>query len=261
MRIDVVTMFNNWIPESSVWQAWGKPVAFTAMKSADLSVIQGVQIDRHLPIKGIPAGTGGTAVIIDLSPAQSVHLGARLALEGYQPVPLFNAVPAPDRKTRAAIKLDPVIESLTAYADDMAEIRIADDAPPAFMLTNNRKGGRRTPKPGEFDNRWVVFPQDFPSGGYLIEKGVNRVVVIQENRGTPAEDLLHVLYGWQKAGVEVSRLAYQSESSPVRLTVSKPFGFGSLLRRTLVMMGLRHNAAGGFGSMVPEPSEGGSGYS
>lgn len=260
MRIDVLTMFNNWIPETSCWQAWAKPVAFTAMRDANLKTIERVQINRELSIQGIPEADSKTAVILDLDPTMTLDLGARLALEGYQPVPLFNAVPPPlaKPKPKAAVQLEPVIERLTAYSDDMGEIELPADAPPVFMITNNRKG-RFKPGPGQFDNRWVVFPQDFPSGKLLLEQRIQQALIIQDHPGRVAEDLAHVLHGWQKAGVQLQLLAY-GQDEPAAIQVSKPVGFGSFLRRTMVMMGLGRNAAGGFGSVVPTPSES-SGYS
>ena len=55
------------------------------------------------------------------------------------------------------------------------------------------------PGPGTFDNRWVVFPQDFPSAAFLRSRGVAEVLLIQAG-AQPQEDLAHVLLRWQQGG-------------------------------------------------------------
>ena len=42
----------------------------------------------------------------------------------------------------------------------------ATHAPPAFLLDSDRMKAP-APDPGRFDNRWLVFPQDFPSAAFL----------------------------------------------------------------------------------------------
>jgi len=45
------------------------------------------------------------------------------------------------------------------------------------------------------------------------------------------------------------------------LVVTPPSRFRSFLYRVIVMAGLRRNSAGGFGSVVPDPSTAGGGFS
>jgi hypothetical protein len=115
----------------------------------------------------------------------------------------------------------------------------------------------RAPRPGDYDNRWVVVPQDFPSASKLLSHGIDAVVLWQRNPGQPAADLAHVLRRWQDAGIAIFVEHGDLPSPPEPLTVQKPPRYRSVLHRLFVMMGLRRNSAGGFGSVIPETAEGG----
>src|SRR6185436_17692744 len=104
-----------------------------------------------------------------------------------------------------------------------------------------------------FDNRWVVFPQDFPSAARLLASGLRRVLLVQEGRSTPRTDLAHVLLRWQLAGLEIQALDFASGEQAKTIVVAKPSRFRALGYRALVALGLRKNSAGGFGGMVPMP--------
>ena len=58
------------------------------------------------------------------------------------------------------------------------------------------------PSPGKFDNRWVVFPQDFPSATFLRSRGVADVLLIHSGKSVQ-EDLAHVLLRWQQGGLRM----------------------------------------------------------
>ncbi|MEM7627483.1 MAG: hypothetical protein AAF333_17945 [Planctomycetota bacterium] len=259
MRLSPETLFENWTPEASVWSPWAKPVVFATMPSSmqrDMTKLA----PPKLRSKAIPPADGATALIIDLPGGESVNVGAALAAYGYQPVPLFNGVPAP-RNTPSAVNNTTLARHLAVYADDVAEINLRPEAPPAFLIASDRMTPRRRKaRPGDFDNRWMVFPQDFPSGHFLIEQRIDRAVVIQTTRPALDSDLSHVLLSWQKAGVAIEHLCLPEGREPTKITVRRPLGFRWLCRRALVTLGLRRNSAGGFGGVVPQPSEGGGGY-
>jgi hypothetical protein len=40
-----------------------------------------------------------------------------------------------------------------------------------------------------FDNQWMVFPQDFPSARFLVERKIKRVTLVQAEKTQPSEDL------------------------------------------------------------------------
>ena len=109
--------------------------------------------------------------------------------------------------------------------------------------------------PGRFDNRWAVFPQDFPSASFLMSNGVRAVVLGQRLADEPQRDLAHVLLRWQEAGIQILLGALQRDASPEPIRVSRPGQFRALWYRALVLAGLRRNSAGGFGAVVPVPSQ------
>jgi hypothetical protein len=106
-------------------------------------------------------------------------------------------------------------------------------------------------QPGKYDNRWSVFPQDMPSAAFLSKRGIREVIVRSDRI---QDDLAHILRRYQEQGIKIS----MCDGTEVReITVSKPSRFKSLFYRFGVILGLRRNAAGGFGGIVPEPSSGG----
>jgi hypothetical protein len=133
--------------------------------------------------------------------------------------------------------------------------QIAPGAPPVFLLDADRCRNR-FPVAGRFDNRWLVFPQDFPSANYLLSRGVKRVILVQES-DTPQADLAHVLLRWQESGMKILVQPFLAAGLPREITVSRPSGFRTLLYRALAVMGLRRNSTGGFGGIVPAPSSSG----
>jgi hypothetical protein len=106
-----------------------------------------------------------------------------------------------------------------------------------------------------FDNRWVVLPQDFPSGTFLKANGIDRVLLLHDRDGQPREDLAHVLLRWQEAGVAIA--AARPGGAAAELRVARPSRFRAAWYALLVTFGLRPNSAGGFGSIIPMPSPGG----
>ncbi len=112
------------------------------------------------------------------------------------------------------------------------------------------------PKPGAFDNRWVVFPQDFPSATYLRARGITEVLLLHEGREA-AEDLAHVLRRWQENGLRMQSAAPLERGRISDLVVKRPSGFRRAWYRVIAAAGLRRNNAGGFGGVIPMPSSGG----
>lgn len=257
-------MYDAWIPASSRWSAWAKPVVFAAMPFPDRAEMERIGLDAAPPWSWLPDGPPPdpkTAWIIDLEGDFAVLAGAVLAQRGIRPVPLFNGSPAP-RGKRAAISTSRMEDALANLADDMQranERLIAPDAPPAFLLDSRRM--RASPPPPEhYDNRWMTFPQDFPSAQALRDRRIDRVVVLQAGKHQPAEDLRHVLLRWQRDVIAIERLSLEGTSEPEPVTVRQPGQFRWAIYRALAIAGLRRSGAGGFGAVVPKPSEGGSGF-
>jgi hypothetical protein len=237
-------VFEIWAPPGSIWSRWAKPVLFAASPP------------ELAPQSAEPAGTSVSiafdpraAVIIDLPGVDSVLMGLGFAARGYRPVPLYNGNPGPS----PLVPVLPIQEALFGCAPFLKRLPIADGAPPAFLLDSNRLSAPAR-KPGQFDNRWIVFPQDFPSANFLRSQAIERVLLVRRDPGgQPQSDLAHVLLRWQEAGIELLDWAPTGAGA---LRVSRPSRFRVLWYRTLAVMGLRRNSAGGFGAVVPQPPSG-----
>jgi hypothetical protein len=240
-------LYRLWSPDDSIWSNWVKPVLFTATSQAASSFFDW----RTLNVAWAPAADAGAAIILDLPEAESVWFGLALAQRGYRPVPLYNGASGPS----AIVNVGRIIGALQDEAESLAKLPIETNAPPVFLLDANRSAGGATVSPGRFDNRWAVFPQDFPSASFLVSHGVRAVVLAQTFAGEPQRDLAHVLVRWQEAGLEILAADARSELPPDPIRVSRPGHFRRLWYRALVVAGLRRNSAGGFGGVVPEPSQ------
>ena len=107
--------------------------------------------------------------------------------------------------------LIPLMLALAKGGLYLKTISIGPTAPAAFLLDADRMQPAVPPSPGKFDNRWVVFPQDFPSATRLRARGVSDVLVIHAGKSVQ-EDLAHVLLRWQQGGLRLLQ-ASPSDSS------------------------------------------------
>jgi hypothetical protein len=130
------------------------------------------------------------------------------------------------------------------------------DAPPAFLLDSRRMSPAQPVRPGMFDNRWKVFPQDFPAGHFLQSHRIGRILLIQRHSGQPQEDLAHVLRRWQDAGLAIQQKDVTNALPPRDITVGRPAWYRAMWYRVLAMLGLQRGRPGGFGGIIPEPSKG-----
>jgi hypothetical protein len=212
------------------------------------------------------------AVVADLPGADAIRLGLGLALRGFRPVPVIDGSPCPDilgtSQPVLGVTSAPTISPTTAV--DMRQTMrwlcvggallptatIATNAAPVFLLDALRIG--RTPAPGAevFDNRWKTFPQDYPSGRFLRENGIRRVLLIQDIATQPCEDLAHVLLRWQEEGISIHASSAVAPSSAEAIRINRPSRFRTLWHRSLALIGLRRAATGGFGAW-PQGSGGG----
>jgi len=248
-------LFDIWIPDGTLWSDWGKPVLFAEM---DVKRPYGSPVARELPPSlDLWAINRRTAIVADLRGADSVVLGLEMARRGFRPVPLFNA----SSGNLQIIDLQPIKQVLLQGADELRAFRLPVDAPPVFLLDCRRQEPGQTLAPGRFDNRWLVFPQDFPSANFLLSHGISDALLVQEGWGQPAKDLAHVLRRWQEAGIRMQVVSSRGEHSrPAPLDVRKPSHFRALWHRSLAAIGLRKNSAGGFGAVIPDAGGGGGGF-
>ena len=243
-------VFNAWAPEGVEWSAWAKPVLFAQWPDTVTPSSTTVASEGH-DYLWLPSASSRTAVVIDLPAVESVRAGIALARRGYRPVPLFNTSYGPS----PVIEIAPLILELARGAIELQTRLLPADAPPAFLIDSNRMRPAAPPSPGKFDNRWVVFPQDFPSGTWLRARAVAEVLLIHPG-GRVQEDLAHVLRRWQDAGLRITAAA-PSDSAPRAIEVAPPSWFRRAWYRMITIAALRRNNAGGFGAVIPVRSSGG----
>jgi hypothetical protein len=249
-------LFNLWAPAESIWSVWAKPVLFAEMSSVPMAS------PLVLPSVILPQVDGPAAVVVDLPGRDSVTVGLALAQFGYRPVPCFNGTAGPslDVANSAVVNVTPILTALAEGASMLSHLALSPEAPPAFLIDGNRRRESRLLAPGRFDNRWVVFPQDFPSATFLLQHGIRSILLVQKGGAVqPQSDLAHVLRRWQEARIPVLAWDPDTGSAASPLDIVRPSQFRAAWYRALTILGLRRNSAGGFGSIVPEPSSGGHG--
>jgi len=191
-----------------------------------------------------------TAIILEIPGEQSVREAVELAKIGYCPVPLFNGV-ASDKNAMEMVETNKICSELYNLSNPLSQLRIADDAPPVFMLDSRRKGERIFSK-GTYDNRWNIYSQDMPSADFLHSHGIHHIILrMGDSTGILANDLQHVIYRYQENGITVSL------HTGTTLLKVKPHSYKSTAYRLMTMFGLKRNSAGGFGAYVPEETHGG----
>jgi hypothetical protein len=249
-------LYKLWAPEDSIWSNWAKPVLFADKSFAGGEPPQTMQWQSS-NVAWAPAPESGTAIVLDLPGADAVWYGMALSQRGYRPVPLYNGVRGPALGGFELVQVDAIVFALHEVEETLAKLQFATNAPPVFLLDEDRFAGGSFADPGRFDNRWWVFPQDFPSANYLLSHGIRSVVLGQNRAVGPQRDLAHVLLRWQEAGIQILTCAVGDQAQPTPIQVERPDRFRALWYQALVLAGLRRNSAGGFGAVVPEPSSGG----
>lgn len=247
--LDRRELYRIWAPEGATYSPWVKPVLFAHMDPKGVA--------RALPPDDLPDATWAprpsdkVAIVLDLPGVPAVAHGLALARRGFQPVLLHNTSPGP----LAVLDVAPIQEAVVGGTKVLERHPIAPGSPPAFILDSRRLAPR--PKPGAYDNRWVVFPQDFPSAHVLRAGGIEHVMVVSEAPREPAHDLRSVLVGWRRGGLGLHLVSTQENAPPRTYTPRTHWTWRPLVLAALVRLGLRANSAGGFGAIIPVPAEGG----
>ncbi len=249
-------LYKLWAPDDSIWSNWAKPVLFADHAFDDLP-LSSMTDWKSLNCAWAPANDGNTAIVLDLAGADSVWYAMALAQRGFRPVPLFNGTAGPTMGGFPLVDVLPIVKALHAATEDLMTFRWQPASAPVFLLDSNRFGGGTIVSPGRYDNRWWVFPQDFPSANFLLSQNIRSVVLVQYNSADPRRDLAHILRRWQDAGIQIFSCGKDDQNQPVLLQVNKPANFRNLWYRAMVLAGLRRNSTGGFGAVVPEPSSSG----
>jgi hypothetical protein len=245
-------IFDAWAPRTSVWAPWAKPVLFAHLPP----VITAPEPIAPEPLAHAPPVSARTAILLDLPGVRAIPLALGLAHAGYQPVPLYNAVPGPSTDSEV-VPVRPILEALAAAAPVLRTLSIAPDAPPVFLLDAHRSHGTTDPAPGRFDNRSVSLPTDFPSAAFLQAHAIRRVLLVREQSPVLPPDLAHTLLRYEQAGLPIAAMSLETGSPPAPIRVRRPPWFRWSFQRFLATLGLRRHPFGGFGGTLPEPGSGG----
>jgi hypothetical protein len=221
-ELDRDQIYARWSADNARWSHWVKPVLFAHVSDppqpGQEPARPPLQAEALLgPREGDPYRAPSRslrelAVIVDLPGALSVGAGLALAALGFQPVPLYNSVPAA-RSYEVALDMWPVVYALIAGAPSLQPP--SSDAPPAFLLDARRMTPTQVAR---FDNTSYCSWTDLPSAEVLRQSGIREVVFVGE--GAPKWDLAVPLLRWQEAGIPLYRSSGVGERSP--LTIRGP---------------------------------------
>jgi hypothetical protein len=243
-------IYEAWVPQGGVWSLWARPVLFAQMP--DTVEPSSEQPWLAMAIDWVPPPGEKVVVVLDLPGDVAVHFGLALAGRGFRPVPLFNGCTGPNE----AIDQGPILRALQAGAAYLGGLSLPADAPPAFLLDSRRGYAERPLRPGVFDNRWKVFPEDFPSEEVLQQRAVRRVLLVQRDRYETYDDLARVLRYWQEAGIALEAKYLAEPGPPRRLVVPAIPWYRRWWYGLLALLGVQRSPRDGFGYVVPEPSHG-----
>lgn len=256
-------LFHAWGPlEDSPWEPYHAVPLFAALDRVapgrvgpTASVLQWDRVSHPAARPGAPPPewlTAQTWTIIDLPGPRAVEVAAWLVTSaGVQPVCTFDHWPHP----KGVLKPEHILAELLRWAGTVAGARgrIAADAPPVWICDSDRLGSRPG-RPGEFDNRYYLDDSALPGETILRRAGITRIVYISPGTGElPVADLEGYLADLLRSGMELLHLRI-TELDPEPRPMSAP-----RTPRPPPREGFHRSSAGGFGTVVPEPSSGGGG--
>ena len=260
-------LYAIWAPPDSIWSPWVIPVPFAQIICLEADY-DGAEETDAAASSIEPADD--LAIVVDMPGRESVRFGLALAKRGFRPVPVIDGSPGPwmipvhprqpiggASKAHRVVVVDmgELLKALCAGKSVLPGMPLPPNAPPAFLIDSMRMSGEQIKDKEMFDNRWKVFPQDFPSANFLKQRGIRRILLVQPNAGQPKEDLAHVVLRWQEASLEILVLGKESAGmQPIRVAV--PSRFRASWYRGLEILRLRRSSVGGFGAW---PYQGASG--
>ncbi len=265
-------LYAIWAPPDSIWSPWVLPVPFAELTCRDTPApAQMPQFSLEWVREGVERNF---AIVADLPGADAIHYGLALAELGFRPIPVIDGSPGPSLgamippdlsvplgralRSPSVVDMRGLLLALCQGARPLQLAELAPDAPPAFLVDSKRMTGVPYFDATAFDNRWMVFPQDFPSARLLLARGIKRLIFVHDTfQSQPPEDLAHILLRWQEAGIAVESKSARFGESLVPIHVRRPYRFRAAWYRALAVLGLRRNDAGGFGGYPPSPSSGG----
>lgn len=187
-------IYKIYAPDGVKWTEWVRPVSFVAIDTYDRKPISD-WVDRKAVF--LEEYKGDTAVFVDLLGKESIEIGIDLARKGYRLVPLFNGTD--EQKGSSATTDTYLVEScLINGSEKLKNIKLKDDANPAFLLDSSRLNRYRA-KESIFDNSWDLYVQDIPSPEYFKQNGITKIIIVGS---TIERDLRKIFFKFQDAGIE-----------------------------------------------------------
>lgn len=207
--------YKIWAGAAGVWAAWVRPVPFISPCLNCISYTNTISGGVDCGIDYIDDAGADCAVILDLPSEKGVYEGLSLARTGkFRPVPLYNGCKAIDG-TMELVDNREIENALLKAAEPLSAVNFAKDAAPVFLLDSYRTR-RFKMNVSVFDNGWDIYPQDMPSGEFLISQGIKKILV----RGLKLnKDLKAVLCKYQRVGIKI--FFADSKVSPSRIVFKK----------------------------------------
>ncbi len=199
-----------------------------------------------------------TMVIVDLPGATTIEAGVILIKEAAQPICTFDHWPfaTGNRSAARVVDPEPIIDMMFTLAHEVLEARktLTTHVAPVWLCDNRRLGGRGQirPLPGTFDNRYFIDDSILAGPKTLRKGGIRKVVYFNERlEDDPLPDLVPFLIEAHKLGLTLQQVSLTDENTWVEPSpMEVPF------MRKLPIQGFRRTDMGGFGQMIPVPSEG-----
>lgn len=199
-----------------------------------------------------------TMVIADVEGGTSIELGVLLMRQGAQLVSTFDhwAISPRMRTADTAIEAEPIINTMFTLASEVHTRRqkLEADAPPVWMCDNRRLGDVIVdPTPGTFDNRYYIDDSILPGVDTLKKGGIRRIVLVtQELDDSPLPDLVSFIHDVHEAGIELYEVGLDDANSWIQPRPLQELPF----KTKLPVRSFRRSDLGGFGKMIPQPTEG-----
>ncbi|MBQ3584414.1 MAG: hypothetical protein IJA27_06845 [Lachnospiraceae bacterium] len=189
-------IFRIWAPAGKKWVDWVRPTPFVGMN--EYSKQYNISNFTIPTIDYIDESYENAAIIVDLPGGESVLEGLALAKSGYRPIPVYNGT-IEQPGARATVDNQSVGVALIWGATELRNIKIEDEALPAFLLDSNRMN-RFKMEISLFDNSWDLYHQDLPTAEYFLKNGIRKIIIIGES---VSKDLKKIFYGFQKKKIEI----------------------------------------------------------
>lgn len=193
-------------PAKSPWRPFYKPTLVAAMAVVEKAAMpvrtqDGSLAETRANALAASISLQNAAVFVDLPGEESVGWASVLAHHGFQPVLTINNWP----HQRGILRLERPLGALLYHARGIADLRLALDAPPAFILEGTRlKDKSSNPRPDEFDNRFFHAITDLPPAALLKSRSIARVIYVSyrgARAGGEEDDLVEYFVQLKAAGL------------------------------------------------------------